>query len=60
LLGQQRADIVVKVIFTADQNFSSPLMRFADKYVRDLVSSRDKLTGGFANGLGATLISESW
>jgi hypothetical protein len=31
--------VLQKSFSTADQNFSSPLMRFADKYVRDLVSS---------------------
>jgi hypothetical protein len=31
--------LLQKSFSTADQNFSSPLMRFADKYVRDLVSS---------------------
>src|SRR6516164_2268006 len=30
--------LLQKSFSTADQNFSSPLMRFADKYVRDLVS----------------------
>jgi len=31
--------LLQKSFSTADQNFSSPLVRFADKYVRDLVSS---------------------
>jgi hypothetical protein len=50
--------LLQKSFSTADRNFSSALMRFADKYVRDLVSSRDKLTGGFTNGLGAILVGE--
>jgi hypothetical protein len=32
------ADFVAKVVFHRDQNFSRPLMRVSDKYVRDLVS----------------------
>jgi len=31
--------LLQKSFSTADQNFSSPLVRFADKYVGDLVSS---------------------
>ena len=31
--------LLQKSFSTADQNFSRPLMRSADKYVRDLVSS---------------------
>jgi hypothetical protein len=31
--------LLQKSFSIADQNFSSPLMRFADKYVRDLVYS---------------------
>jgi hypothetical protein len=31
--------LLQKSFSTADQNFSRPLMRFSDKYVRDLVSS---------------------
>jgi hypothetical protein len=30
--------LLKKSFSTADQNFSRPLMRFSDKYVRDLVS----------------------
>jgi len=30
--------LLQKSFSTADQNFSSPLVRFADKYVGDLVS----------------------
>ena len=44
--------LLQKSFSTADQNFSSPLVRFADKYVRE------KLTGDFANGLGAILNGE--
>ena len=31
--------LLQKSFSTADENFASPLMRFAHKYVRDLVSS---------------------
>ena len=30
--------LLKKSFSTTDQNFSGPLMRFSDKYVRDLVS----------------------
>jgi hypothetical protein len=30
--------LLKKSFSTADQNFSRPLMRFSDKYVRDLIS----------------------
>jgi hypothetical protein len=32
------ADFVAKVVSTVIKIFSRPLMRFSDKYVRDLVS----------------------
>jgi hypothetical protein len=38
-LGSFVPILLQKSFSTADQNFSSPLMRFADKYVRDLISS---------------------
>lgn len=47
--------LLQKSFSIADQKFSSPLMRFADKCASES-SSRDKLIGGFANGLGAILI----
>jgi hypothetical protein len=50
--------LLKKSVSTADQNFSWPLMRFSDKYVRDLRLLMKKLTGDFANGLGAELIGE--
>jgi len=49
--------LLKKSFSTADQNFSRPLMRFSDKYVRDS-SPSEKPTGGFDNGLGAILIGE--
>jgi hypothetical protein len=50
--------LLQKSFSTADQNFSRPLMRFSDKYVRDPHLLGKKLTGGFANGLGAILNGE--
>jgi hypothetical protein len=38
LLQQYLPILLQKSFSTADQNFSRPLVRFSDKYVRDLVS----------------------
>jgi hypothetical protein len=48
--------LLQKSFSTADKNFSSPLMRFVNMWRTS--SLREKLTGGFANGLGAILIGE--
>jgi hypothetical protein len=50
--------LLKKSFSTADQNFSRPLMRFSDKYVRRPRLLVKKPTGDFDNGLGAILISE--
>jgi hypothetical protein len=50
--------LLKKSFSTADQNFSRPLMRSSDKYVRDPRLLVKKPTGGFDNGLGAILVGE--
>jgi hypothetical protein len=50
--------LLKKSFSSADQNFSRPLMRFSDKYVRGPRLLVKKPTGGFDNGLGAILIGE--
>src|ERR1700730_3710997 len=50
--------LLEKSFSTADQNFSRPLVRFSDKYVRGPRLLVKKPTGGFDNGLGAILIGE--
>ena len=50
--------LLQKSFSTADQNFSRPLVRFSDKYVRGPRLLLKKPTGGFDNGLGAILIGE--